>query len=135
MTHQLLNKYKILLIVYKAINFSLNFNQLSFPVSYIILKQNSYFLLGIKNRAKTIEKTCEILLINIYKKSNQLTQPEQIRSEYIQYLIKRFNEQIEEEKNIEKLYDKIERMQYNLYQKIGTIYSNISPMSLFQCPT
>jgi hypothetical protein len=26
-------------------------------------------------------------------------------------------------------------MQYNLYQKIGTIYSNISPMSLFQCPT
>jgi len=95
-------------------------------VSYSHLIQNVILIsksLAIKNRAKTIQKKCETLLINIYKKSNQLKQPEQSRFEYIQYLNKRFNEQIEQEKNIENLYDKIERMQYDLYQKIGTIYS------------
>jgi len=87
--------------------------------------------LGIKNRAKIIQNKCETLLVNIYQKSNQLKQPEQIRSEYIQYFHKRFTEEIEHQKNIENLYEKIERMQYDHYQKMGTINSKIYAMSFF----
>jgi hypothetical protein len=48
--------------------------------------------------------------------------PEQIRMEYIQYLNKRFDEETEHEKTTEHFYKKIERMQYDLHQKIGMIY-------------
>jgi len=60
-------------------------------------------------------------LINIYEKSNQAKQPEQIRLEYIQFLAKRFNERQDEEKKFENIYEKIERMQYEFYQKLGMI--------------
>ena len=59
-------------------------------------------------------------MINIYEKSNQLKQPEQIRLEYIQYLTKRINKEIEHEKSIANFYEKIERMQYDFYQRMGT---------------
>ncbi|UJR31391.1 hypothetical protein I4U23_018885 [Adineta vaga] len=75
-------------------------------------------LSGIKTRAKLIQTKCETLLMNIHQKSNQSNQPEQIRLEYIQYLTERYNEQREHEKDMEKFYNKIERMQYDLYQKI-----------------
>ncbi|CAF4197371.1 unnamed protein product, partial [Rotaria sordida] len=75
-------------------------------------------LSSIKNRAKIIEEKFETLLINIHNKSHQLKQSEQIQFEYFQFLNTRFNEEIEHEKNIENLYDKIERMQYDLHQKI-----------------
>lgn len=78
-------------------------------------------ILGIKFRAKFIQKQCENLLVNIYEKSNQAKQPEQIRFEYIQFLAKRFNEQHDEEKKIESICEKIERMQYEFYQKLGMI--------------
>lgn len=60
-------------------------------------------------------------MINIYEKSNQAKQPEQIRLEYIQFLAKRFNERQDEEKKFENIYEKIERMQYEFYQKLGMI--------------
>ncbi|CAF1385366.1 unnamed protein product [Rotaria sp. Silwood1] len=73
---------------------------------------------SIKNRAKTIEEKFETLLINIQNKSHQLKQSERIRFEYFQFLYIRFNEEMEHEKNIEYLYDKIEKMQYDLHQKM-----------------
>ncbi|CAF5022311.1 unnamed protein product, partial [Rotaria sp. Silwood1] len=81
-------------------------------------------ILGIKNRAKTIEEKFETLLINIQNKSHQLKQSERIRFEYFQFLYIRFNEEMEHEKNIEYLYDKIEKMQYDLHQKMSMSYSN-----------
>lgn len=60
-------------------------------------------------------------MINIYEKSNQAKQPEQIRLEYTQFLAKRFNERQDEEKKFENIYEKIERMQYEFYQKLGMI--------------
>ena len=75
--------------------------------------------LGIKNRAKTIQEKFENLLINIQNKSDKLKELKQVRFEYTQFLNTRINEEIEREKNIENVYDKIERMQYNLHQKMG----------------
>ncbi|CAF3805440.1 unnamed protein product, partial [Rotaria sp. Silwood1] len=76
-------------------------------------------LSGIKIRAKTIEEKFETLLINIQNKSHQLKQSQRIRFEYFQLLYIRFNEEMEREKNIEYLYDKIEKMQYDLHQKMA----------------
>ncbi|CAF5122082.1 unnamed protein product, partial [Rotaria sp. Silwood1] len=75
-------------------------------------------LSAIKNRATIIEEKFETLLKNIQNKSHQLKQSERIRFEYFQFLYIRFNEEMEREKNIEYLYDKIEKMQYDLHQKM-----------------
>ncbi|CAF1261150.1 unnamed protein product [Adineta steineri] len=88
-----------------------------FQDTQLLTELRPIILTGIKNRAKTIQKKCETLLINIHEKSNQLKQPEQIRFEYILYLTKQFNEQIEYENDVEHFYNKIERMQYEFYQK------------------
>lgn len=53
------------------------------------------------------------------KKSDELIELKQSRFEYIQFLNKRFNEEIEREKNIQSLYDKIERMQIDHHKRIG----------------
>ncbi|CAF0967334.1 unnamed protein product [Adineta steineri] len=90
-----------------------------FQNTQLLTELRPIILSGIKNRAKTIQKKCETLLINIHKKSNQLKQPEQIRFEYIQYLTKQLNEQIEYENDVEHFYNKIERMQYEFYQKLA----------------
>ncbi|CAF5155709.1 unnamed protein product, partial [Rotaria magnacalcarata] len=76
-------------------------------------------LTGIKNRAKIIQENFESLLINIQNKSDKLKGLKQVRFEYTQFLNTRINEEIEREKNIQNLYDKIERMQYDLHQKMG----------------
>ena len=62
----------------------------------------------------------------MHQKSSQSRQPDQIRTEYIQYLTKQFNREQTRENEIEQLYEKIERMQYDLYQKIGTMESCMS---------
>ncbi|CAF1497745.1 unnamed protein product [Adineta steineri] len=90
-----------------------------FQDTQLLTELRPIILSGIKNRAKTIQKKCETLLINIHKKSNQLKQPEQIRFEYIQYLTKQLNEQIEYENDVEHFQNKVERMQYEFYQKIA----------------
>ncbi|CAF4553692.1 unnamed protein product [Rotaria socialis] len=76
-------------------------------------------LTGIKNRAKLIQEKFESLLINIQNKSDKLKELQQVRFEYTQFLNTRINEEIEREKNTESLYDKIERMQYDLHQKMA----------------
>jgi adenylate kinase family enzyme len=76
---------------------------------------------GIKQRAKLIQQNCEFLLVNIHRNANQFQLPERVRFEYIRYLSERFNEEVESEKALERLYDRIERMQYTFHQKLGKI--------------
>ncbi|CAF5140236.1 unnamed protein product, partial [Rotaria sp. Silwood1] len=85
-------------------------------------------LSGIKNRAKTIEEKFETLLINIQNKSHQLKQSQRIRFEYFQFLYIRFNEEMEREKTMEYLYDRIEKMQYDLHQEIHIKQFQIKPI-------
>ncbi|CAF1625727.1 unnamed protein product [Rotaria magnacalcarata] len=83
-------------------------------------------LTGIKNRAKIIQENFESLLINIQNKSDKLKGLKQVRFEYTQFLNTRINEEIEREKNIQNLYDKIERMQYDLHQKMADSLETIN---------
>ncbi|CAF0920812.1 unnamed protein product [Adineta ricciae] len=87
----------------------------------LLIELRRLVLSGIKTHAKAIQKRCETLLMKIHQKSNQSKQPDQIRTEYIQYLTKQLNRERTRENEIEQLYEKIERMQYDLYQKIGTM--------------
>lgn len=71
-------------------------------------------------RAKTIQSKCESLLMSIYQKSKQWKQPERIRLEYVRYLNERLHEEMNKQKKMENFYDKIERIQYDHYQKLST---------------
>ena len=80
-----------------------------------------FFREGIKQRAKLIQQKCEVLLVNIHRNASQVQLPERVRFEYIQYLSKRFDEEVESEKALQHLYDRIERMQYTFHQKAGKV--------------
>ena len=73
-----------------------------------------------KQRAKAIQEKCETLLISVHRKANQFQQPEEIRWDYIQYLAQRVHQVTDEKRALEQLVDRVERMQCDLYQRLGT---------------
>jgi hypothetical protein len=74
-----------------------------------------------KHRAKAIEQNCQQLLINIHRQDEQYQWPESIRFDYLQYLNKRYNDEIERQEQIEQVYDRIEQIYFNYQTRIGTL--------------
>ncbi|CAF1418993.1 unnamed protein product, partial [Didymodactylos carnosus] len=80
------------------------------------LKTNVF--LAIKHVVNDIKKKCELLLMEIYSSKEEISELLQVRTQYIQFLDQRHQEEKSEEIILETLMGNIERLQFQFYQII-----------------